>query len=208
MQSWTPLPAAAVCVLGLAAIVSHDALSQQSYSPVAHPTAPSSSTLNEMTDDELFGNVPFDTSKQTACSPADPGINWRGVKVRAPSQVVLPGKDAPQSALRIPLCGIYCLDLATVIRHPGRLMLVVIDDATGKTYRGAIVDRDPNPTIPPPRSAKIDPAIYKNQAFGAYFNYDVAAYVALPLQPARYRVKVEWSGHESNEVSIAVVQRP
>jgi hypothetical protein len=160
-----------------------------------------------MTDDKLFDQVPFDTEEQNACSPPDPGFGWRGVKVRAPAQVVLPGKDAPRSALRIPLCGIYCLDLATVIRHPGRMMLIVTDDATGRTYRGAIVDRDPNPTIPPPRSAPIDPAIYENQAFGSYLNVDVASYVALPLQPARYRVKVEWSGYESNEVSITVVQR-
>lgn len=160
-----------------------------------------------MTDDKAFDQVPFDTEEQNACSPPDPGFGWRGLKVRAPSQVVLPGKDALQSVLRIPLCGIYCLDLAKVMQHPGRMMLVVTDDISGKTYRGAIVDQDPNPTIPPPRSAPIDPAIYESQAFGSYLNVDVASYVALPLQRARYRVKVEWSGYESNEVSVEVVQR-
>jgi hypothetical protein len=209
MRFWLRLCRATVCVLCLSATASNYALSQQAYSFVAHSPTPHGLTVTKMmTDDKLFDQVPFDTEDQNACSPADPDFGWRGVKVRAPSQVVLSGKDAPQLGLRIPLCGVYRLDLAKVIQHPGRLMLVVIDDATGKTYRGAIVDRDPSPKIPPPRSAPIDPAIYKNQAFGAYFNYDVAAYVALPLQPARYRIKVEWSGYESNEVSIAVVQRP
>jgi hypothetical protein len=87
-------------------------------------------------------------------------------------------------------------------------MLIVTDVTTGQTFRGALVDRDPNILIPPPQSAPFDPAILENQASGSYFNLDVASYVALPLQPARYRVKVEWSGYQSNEVSISVVQHP
>jgi hypothetical protein len=160
-----------------------------------------------MTDDKLFEHVPFDTDKQTACSPAERGIDWRGVQVRAPSQVVLPAKDAPHSTLIIPLCGIYRINLAKAIRHPGPLTLIVTDISTGQLYRGAIVDRDPHPRVPPPPSRPLDPAAFEGIFSGTYFNYDVASYVALPLQPARYRVKVEWSGYESNEVSIAVVQR-
>ncbi len=214
MRSWTPSSVTAVCVLCLAAIVSHDALSQQTYSPVAHPTARSSSTLTEiMTDDELFENVPFGTNKQTTCSPAEPGIDWRGVIVRAPSQVVLPGKDTSHPALIIPLCGIYRINLAKAMRHPGPRMLIVTDVDTGqlyrgaKLYRGAIFNRDQSITIPPPRSRPRDPAAFEGIFSGTYFNIDVASYVALPPQPARYRVKVEWSGYESNEVSVAVVQR-
>jgi hypothetical protein len=160
-----------------------------------------------MTDDELFENVPFGTNKQTTCSPVEPDIDWRGVKVRAPSQVVLTGKGASHSALIIPLCGIYRINLAKAIRHPGPRMLIVTDVDTGQSYRGPIVNRDPNITIPPPRSRPRDPAAFEGIFSGTYFNVDVASYVALPLQPARYRVKVEWSGYESNEVSIAVVQR-
>jgi len=208
MRSSLPLPATAVCVLCLSVIASCYAPSQHADSPVARPATPSSSTLNKMmTDDKLFENVPFDTNQQTACSPAEPSIDWRGVQVRAPSQVVLPRKNAPHSALIIPLCGIYRINLAQAIRHPGPLTLVVTDVASGQTYRGPIVDRDPHPRVPPPRSRRRDPADFEGIFSGTYFNYDVASYVALPLRPARYRVKVEWSGYESNEVSITVVQR-
>jgi hypothetical protein len=69
VRSSTPLLAAAVCVLCLAAIASPDALSRQAKSLVEHPVPLSSSTLNEMMpDDKLFENVPFNTNKQTACS--------------------------------------------------------------------------------------------------------------------------------------------
>jgi hypothetical protein len=198
----------AVCILCVSVIASSDALAQQPDSPVTHSTAPSSLTVSKMvTDDELFMNVPFDTDKQTACSPEDQGVDWFGVKVRAPSQVVLPAKDAAHSALVIPLCGIYMINLAKAIRHPGRQVLIVTDDFSGQTYRGEIVDRDSNLLIPPPKSRRLRAEDYEHQAFGGYLNINVASYVALPLQPARYRVKVEWSGYESNEVSVAVVQR-
>jgi hypothetical protein len=161
-------------------------------------------------DDKLFEQVPFGKNARTVCSPEDPGpgFDWRGVLVRAPSKVILPNQDAPSSTLIIPLCGIYTINLAKAIRHPGRQVLIVTDDFTGKTYRGEIVDRDPNLLIPPPPTRRLRAEDYEHQAFGGYLNVNVASYVALPLRPARYRVKVEWSGYKSNEVSIAVVQRP
>jgi hypothetical protein len=209
MRSCPPLPRTVICVLCLSVIISCYASPQQPESLIAYPVAPSSSNLNEiMTDDKLFENVPFNTNKQTACSPAEPGIDWLGVKVRAPSRVFMPDKEAPHSAIIMPLCGLYFMNVATAIRNPGPLMLIVTDIATGKMYRGPIVDRDPHPRVPPPPSPPLNPANFENQDFGNYFNYDVASYVALPLQSAHYRVKVEWHGYESNEVSIAVVQRP
>lgn len=207
MRSWPSLLATAVGVLYLPAIASHYPLSQQPDSLAAHPTTPHSLTVEKtMTDEKLFEHVPFDTNNQTACSPVDPGIDWRGIQVRAPLQVFLPGKDALHSTLIIPLCGIYRINLAKAIRHPGPLTLIVTDAASGQTYRGPIVDRDPHPRVPPPPSPPLNPADFEGIFSGTYFNFDVASYVALPLQPARYRVKVEWSGYESNEVSIAVVQ--
>lgn len=161
-----------------------------------------------MADEKVFDDVPFDTNKQTACSPADPGIDWRGLKVRAPSQIVMPKKATPQIALVIPLCGMYRINLTQAFRHPGPLALIVADIATGKTYHSPILYRDPNPTIPPPPSPPLDAAAFEGIFSSTYFNVDVASYVALPLQPARYRLRVEWAGYQSNEIDIAVVQRP
>lgn len=207
MRFWTLLKAA-VCGLCLAAIASHDALSRQTNSLVTHPTTPRSLAVDEMmADEKLFEHVPFDTNEQTACSPTDPGIDWLGVKVRAPTRVFMPDKDAPHAALIMPLCGIYMINVAKATRHPGRQVLIVTDDLTGQTYRGEIVDRDPNLLIPPPPTRRLRAEDFEHQACGGYLNVNVASYVALPLQPAHYRVKVEWSGYESNEVSVAVVQR-
>lgn len=161
MQSLTPLLAAAVCVLCSAATQA-TTLSGQTHLPVAHLMTLRSLTVGKMmAEGELFENVPFDTNKQTACSPADPGIDWHGVKVRAPAQVFMPGKDDPRWGLIMPLCGIYSVNVAKAIWHPGPLMLIVTDVASGKTYRGPIVHRDPHPRIPPPPSRPLNPLIMK-----------------------------------------------
>ncbi|MEW6369351.1 MAG: hypothetical protein AB1584_00340 [Pseudomonadota bacterium] len=160
-------------------------------------------------NDKLFEQVRFGKNERTVCSPEDPGpgFDWRGILVRAPSKVVLPDPVAPGSTLVIPLCGTYTINLAKAIRNPGRQVLMVTDDFTGQTYRGEIVDREPDLLIRPPRTRRLRAEDYEHQAFGGYLNVNVASYLALPLRPARYRVKVEWSGYESNEVSVAVVQR-
>lgn len=158
------------------------------------------------TDESLFQQVPLDTSEKTACSPADPGTDWRGVVIRAPSHIVLPEKTSEYSVLVVPICGLYLIDAASTFRHPGPKMLIVSDDTSGKIYKEPIVKRVPEPTIPPPPSRPINPST--KAAFGNYFNVNVAAYVTLPMLPARYRVKIEYAGHQSNEVIIAVVERP
>lgn len=161
---------------------------------------------NIMIENSLFQQVPLDTNEQTACSPEDPGINWRGVLIRAPSRIILPDKNFDYSALVIPICGLYLVDVAQTFRNPGPKMLVVVDNTSGQTYRGALIKRVAEPTVPPPQSKRINPST--KASFGGYFNVNVAAYVELPRQTARYRLKIEYAGYQSNEVDIAVVEHP
>ena len=201
------LLAIAACVLCFSASASGSAPSAQRYSKAPHATALRGTKVGKiMTNDELFEQVPFNTNKQTACSPTDPGIDWRGLKVRAPSQVVMPEKGAVLKTLVVPLCGIYRINLAQAVRYPGPLILVVTDVATGKAYVSPVVDRDPNITIPPPPPPPLDASAFEGMFSSTYFNVDVASYVTLPLRPARYSVKVEWAGYQSNELRIDVIQ--
>lgn len=188
-------------------IASNNVQSGQFQSYAASSTTPTIlKRASAMTNDSLFQQVPLETSDQNICSPDDPGIYWRGVVLRAPSQVMLPGNITQHSEFIIPICGLYLVNVADTLRYPGPLVLIVTDNASGQTYKGEIVKEDPNPTIPQPRSSSPSPA--SKQAFGSYFNVNVATYVKLPLQPARYRVKVEYAGHQSNEVNVETVQQP
>jgi hypothetical protein len=191
----------------LSSIGSNSALFRQQHIGVVSSTIQADSTETDiMTNDILFQHVPLDTNEQTVCSPADPGFDWRGVVIRAPSQITLPKKTSPSSELIIPICGQYLVNVRSALNYPGPKILIVTDDISGETYRGALVKRDPYPTIPPPRTPPIDPN--SKSAFGDRFNVNIADYVTLPMQPARYRVKVEYAGHQSNEVVISVVEGP
>src|SRR5690606_18266943 len=106
----------------------------------------------------------------------------------------------------IPICGLYLVNAADTVRYPGPLVLIVTDSQSGQIYKGEVVKEDPDPIIPQPRSSR--PSLSSKQAFGSYFNVNVVDYVKLPLQPARYRVKVEYAGHHSDDVNIEIVLRP
>ncbi|MCC2954921.1 hypothetical protein LK542_04735 [Massilia sp. IC2-477] len=166
----------------------------------------SSTGTNTMADEKLFQQVPLDTNEQTPCSPEDPGFNWRGVVIRAPSTIILPKRTAQLATVTIPICGLYLVDVANKFRYPGPKILIFSDDSSGQTYKGALVKRNIEPTIPPPPSQPINPS--SKAAFSEYFNVNAAAYLALPIQPARYRVSIEYAGYRSNEVMISVVEHP
>lgn len=157
---------------------------------------------NNMTDESQFQRVPLDTNEQTACSPEDPGFDWRGVVIRAPSRVMLPSN----SELVIPICGLYLVDTAKTLKHPGPKVLIIIDSVSGQIYKGPLVKPILEPTIPPPPSRSISPST--KSAFGGYFNVNAAAYVDFPKRPARYRLKIEYAGYQSNEVTISIVEQP
>lgn len=200
--SWT-----IVYAVFLSTIVSSNAFSGE-ISPRVTSSTPLFGLTGDtvMPDDKLFAQVPLDTTLKTACSPEDPGVEWRGVLVRAPSRVILSKKLLEYSEFIIPLCGLYLVNAMDTVQHPGPRILVMIDDTSGKTYKGALVKADPHPTIPAPKWRPPNPST--KLAFGNYFNVNAAAYVALPIQPARYRVRVEYAGYHSNEVIIVVVDRP
>lgn len=171
----------------------------------------SAAQADAMDDDRPFHDVPLGTTERTACSPPEPDFEWRGVVLRAPARVTLTAATARSRELVIPLCGLYTVDLAMALRHPGRLALVVTDITTGASYRGELVDRDPSPIIPPPRTLRAprpDPERLAKMASASNFNVDAAAYVTLPALPARYRIRAEFAGYRSNEVDVEVLPRP
>jgi hypothetical protein len=101
------------------------------------------------------------------------------------------------------VCGRYTLDMSAVAAG-GAMILVALDRQRGEIFKGAVVDDDASPEIPPPNATPFDPARYAGMATGSYFNPDLAKYVKLPLRPAVYEVVVEYGGAVSNRVSIEV----
>ena len=172
--------------------------------PRAH-TRPAQSGGSMAIDERLFENVPLNTRESTPCSPKDPGPNWRGILIQAPKQVVISrGQEAKTAYAGIPVCGLYTLDLASLM-DGAPMMLILKDQATQAIYTGAVVDKDPSPEEPPPPEKPLDPEALKGLATSSYFNPNIASYVRLPARPATYQVMVKYGGMQSNIVTIQIL---
>ena len=158
-------------------------------------------------NDQSFRDVPLNTREQNPCSPKDPGPQWRGILIQAPTQVSFGhGAVAREVFAAIPICGLYTLDLSSLM-NGAPMKLIAIDKKTQKIYTGAVVDEDPSPEEPPPTSEPLDPAKLKGLATSSYFNLNLVSYVRLPAHLALYDVMVEYGGMQSNKVPIEIVER-
>lgn len=157
-------------------------------------------------DQNLFQNVRLNMNERNACSPDNPGPNWRGIRIQAPdSALIRHGKKGAEFSI-IPLCGLYTIDVADLL--DGKPMVIVArDQRTGTLYRGDVVIRRHVHDVPDPEERKVTPEQVKNLATSSYFNRNVAEFVALPQWPAVYEVHVEFGGLKSNKVVVRLVDR-
>ncbi len=151
-------------------------------------------------DDRVFEQVPLNSRERTACSPQSPGAKWRGILINAPSRADRRSKKA----VAIPICGVYTLEMNAIAASPP-LTLVAVDLQRGETFKGAMVDDDPSPEVPPPGQKPFDPAEFRGVATSSYFNPDLTKYVKLPIRSATYEVFAEYGGAVSNRVTIQVL---
>ena len=111
---------------------------------------------NVTRDDRLFDQVPLNSRERTACSPDNPGPRWRGILINAPTR-------ASRQTGSIPICGLYTLEL-TAIAANLPLTLVAVDVQRGETFKGAVVNKDPSPEVPPPGKKPFDPTRFQGLA--------------------------------------------
>lgn len=157
--------------------------------------------------DALFDNVPLNVAQPNPCSPAAPALPWTGLVIQAPTQVAYrPGKPVDGQFAAIPVCGFYRLPMSR-LADGAPLTLVAINLKDGSRYAGPMIDVDPGLMEAPPPRPPVDPDKLAGMLSAAYFNPNLARYVALPAAAAVYRVHAEYGGAVSNAVQIAVVRR-
>ena len=150
-------------------------------------------------DDAAFATVVCGSRTAHSCSPDDPGPEWRGIRIRVPARVAItPG------GTEVPVCGLYTLDLLAIRKAPV-LRLLALDQATGLSYGGAVIDRDASPIAPDPVASEPSDADLEGLATSSYFNENLLRRVRLPLKPGRYTVTVEYGEQRSNAVSVDLV---
>ncbi|MFG5408976.1 hypothetical protein ABXN37_13870 [Piscinibacter sakaiensis] len=158
-------------------------------------------------DDARFQTVPLNTGAQNPCSPPAPALPWLGLVIQAPATVGFrPGRPVDERFTAIPVCGFYRVELSKVIGGPG-LVLVASDPASGQVYRGPMLDVDAGSPRPNPHAKPLQPEDAAGILTDAYFNPNLARYVALPAAEAVYDVHAEYAGLRSNTVRIRVMRR-
>lgn len=150
-------------------------------------------------DDAAFRDVKLGSREASACSPPDPGPEWRGIRIRLPARVVLGAKSA-----RVPVCGLYSLDLLAIRKAP-EFRLLALDLATGLSHGGVIRDRDDGSPAPDPLAGSLSAADLEGLSTASYFNENLFEHLRLPAKPGRYTVTVEYGGQRSNSVTFDLV---
>jgi len=153
---------------------------------------------NMKSEDKVFFEVMLNTTEQTACSPIDPGANWRGILIKAPTQVSL-------SSEAFPLCGFFNLDMLALENSKPMSIVAIVKD-TEQGYQGFIEDKDPSPDSPKPDMPAKDPSLYEGMALGGYFNSNLQKYIKLPEQTAIYQIYIKYGDQQSNTVTVQVVK--
>lgn len=158
-------------------------------------------------DDKLFEQVPLNLNLPNPCSPAEPRLPWLGLVIQAPRQVGFrPGRPVDGHFARIPVCGFYRLELASLLDGKP-LTLVAVSLKDQRRHSAAVLDEEPGSVEPHPDAVPLDPNSLKGMSTASYFNPNLARYVDLPAEEAVYEVHAEYGGKRSNSVRIAVVWR-
>jgi hypothetical protein len=159
-------------------------------------------------DPKEFLGVPLNVNQQHRCSPTNNDPRWRGVLIRAPSQVRFKEGEVVGewgAFAAIPICGYFHVDIR-LDASPEPMRLVAVDKRTQKTFSGPIIERDPSPELPPPGALPVTARQIQGLSGGGYFNPNLADFVALPRTSATYDVHVEYRGFSSNVVTLELIK--
>lgn len=150
-----------------------------------------------------FSEVELNSSTENLCSPKEQPPSWIGIKINAPTKLVVRDDD---SNIAIPICGLYSLPLTAIAKSSDGLEIHVRVRALDKSFSGYMVDEDYGTDAPIPRfEAEEAQVIQEGVLLEAYFNPDIRDYVSFPLKEGNYSVFVSYGGETSNQVEIQVI---
>src|SRR2546423_8811780 len=130
LRRLTRVPIAVLLLLGLAPAIATQSIETALAQPA---TAGGPMTI----DDKTFAQVPLNTRERTACSPQNPGPEWRGILIQAPARAAHPASAGAGKAPKgVPVCGLYTLDMSALAAS-GPMMLVALDRQRGEIFKGA-----------------------------------------------------------------------
>lgn len=158
--------------------------------------------------DPAFDEVIEGSLLSNACSPEEPGPEFRGLLLAGPEVVTYePGDFDPITGAfaRVVVCGTYRLDFSTLDLDGDfveSIVLMAVDEARRETFNGTMATVEN--ALAPPDADAFEPGDFAGDVLTGYFNPNLAVVLDLPERPADYVVYAVLGPYESNRVPISV----
>lgn len=163
--------------------------------------------------DAAFDKLELDTFEASAGTPKV-GDDFEGIEIAMPAKVPV-GKLG-----RIPLCGVWAFDNATLAKFPiveDHLVFLARNVQTHETATGHFrvhedpaggEDLKPGADEPPPAPNTTGEPVIGDEDITTrgWFNFDLGRVWKVPAKPGRWRVHVALHDVQSNEVEFEVVK--
>jgi hypothetical protein len=172
---------------------------------------PAGGYAGEAMSDAAFDKVRLDTFDQSEGSPKVED-DFTGIRIAMPAKV---GVD---DVSRLPLCGVWSFDGATMGKLPmveDSLVFLARNAVTNETASGnfrmhedpAIPDKTKPGKPAAPRSGDEPPSLEPEAVtVRGYFNYNLGRVWKVPERPGKWRVHLVLHDVQSNEVEFEVVK--
>ena len=172
---------------------------------------PTGGHAGDAMSDAAFDKVRLDTFEPSDGSPKVED-DFTGIRIAMPAKV---GMD---DLSRLPLCGVWSFDGATMGKLPSvedSLVFLARNAVTNETATGnfrmhedpaSAAEMKPDQPPPPPRGDE-PPLLEPEEAtVRGYFNFNLGRVWKVPERPGKWRVHLVLHGTQSNEVEFEVVK--
>ena len=150
---------------------------------------------------QLFETVQLGPSGESACSPGLGGWDYRGIKLNAPTKVII------SEEFVLPLCGAWKFSgkfLSKFRNISSAIVIVVTDMATFKSYSGNLQEPWATKNKDGRKVVATDEELEESTA-ASRFNIDVYDYVRdLPQKPGKYLIYALVGDVKSNVVEVDI----
>ena len=148
----------------------------------------------------LFETIQLDRTGKSACSPELGGWDYRGIKLNAPTKVII------SEEFVLPLCGGWQFSNKFINRFRNiftEIVFVVTDMKTFKSYSGNL--RKPGFEYEDSQKAVGTDAKLEESGHTSWFNIDVYDYIQdLPQKPGKYLIYALVGDVKSNVVEVEI----
>jgi len=161
-----------------------------------------------------FGRNGSGINQSNSCSPEIMDLNFNGIVINAPNEIIFDTDSTENNQNAIPLCGTYAHDMGVYIdtkkNFINSIIFVVVDTKTNETWSGQIPELQNLARKPKSISGdrkKLTLEEMKGRIIGGYFNPNIFNITSARLYETEYIVYATVGPYKSNAITIKATKR-